>query len=93
MPDLPEPSARPSRDYFDHPNTIGWVRLGDAEHPGAMAVVMSNGADGEKWMNVYRPGETFYDLTAHVNERVTTNGDGWGRFNCKAGKVSVWLQE
>ena len=80
-------------DYFDHPNTVGWVRLGDAEHPGAMAVVMSNGADGEKWMNVHRPGKTFYDLTEHVVERVTANDSGWARFTCKAGKVSVWLQE
>ena len=35
-------------DYFDHPNTIGWLRTGDAEHPGAMAVVMTNGSAGTK---------------------------------------------
>jgi alpha-amylase len=80
-------------DYFDHSNCVGWVRLGNSEHPGAMAVVMSNGEKGEKWMNVYRPGKTFYDLTGHISERVTTNQDGWGNFKCPAGNVSVWLQE
>lgn len=80
-------------DYFDHPNTIGWTRLGNPEHPGAMAVLMSTGADGNKWMNTFRPGATFYDLTEHVKEKVLTNGEGWGNFLCRGEKVSVWLQE
>jgi alpha-amylase len=81
------------QDYFDHPNTVGWTRLGDSEHPGAMAVVMSNGADGNKLMNVFRPRVTFRDLTEHIKEKVSTDDDGWGNFLCKGGKVSVWLQE
>lgn len=80
-------------DYFDHPNTIGWTRLGDSEHPGAMAVLMSNGADGNKWMNTFRPNASFRDLTEHVTEKVVTDVNGWGNFLCKGGKVSVWLQE
>lgn len=80
-------------DYMDHPNTIGWMRLGDLEHPGAMAVLMSNGADGFKRMNSFRPRASFRDLTEHIAEKVTTDADGWGNFLCKAGKVSVWLQE
>ena len=80
-------------DYFDHPNTIGWVRLGTADHPGAMAVVLTNGSDGNKWMNTFRPNRTFYDVTGHVPHRITTNADGWGNFRCRGGSVSVWLQE
>lgn len=80
-------------DYFDHPNTIGWVRTGDAQHPGAMAVVLTNGSDGNKWMNIYRSNKTFYDVTGHFTDKVTTNTDGWGNFRCRGGKVSVWLQE
>jgi alpha-amylase len=80
-------------DYFDHPNTVGWTRLGDDEHTGAMAVLMSTGADGNKWMNVGRQSATFLDLTGQVKERVVTNQDGWGNFLCKGGKVSVWLEE
>ena len=80
-------------DYFDHPNTIGWMRLGTSEHPGAMAVVLSNGSAGTKWMNTFRPRATFYDVTGHIREKVTANGDGWAEFRCPAGSVSVWLQE
>jgi alpha-amylase len=80
-------------DYFDHPNTIGWVRLGNQEHPGSMAVVMTNGSSGNKWMNIYRPGKLYRDVTGHITDTVITNGDGWGKFPCPAGNVSVWVQE
>jgi alpha-amylase len=78
-------------DYFDHPSTVGWVRTGDPHHPGAMAVVMTNGSAGNKWMNVFRPNATFRDHTRHIATPVTTNADGWGNFTCNAGSVSVWL--
>ena len=36
----------PQIDYLDHWNRVGWVRLGDDQHPKAMAVLMSDGQDG-----------------------------------------------
>ncbi|HEX8746507.1 MAG TPA: alpha-amylase domain-containing protein, partial [Pyrinomonadaceae bacterium] len=63
------------------------------EHEKAMAVLMSNDADGNKWMNVSRPNAVFRDLTEHFAEKVSTNADGWGDFPCKGGKVSVWIEE
>jgi alpha-amylase len=83
----------PQYDYFDHPNLVGWTRLGDESHPKAMAVLLSDGAEGAKWMEVGRPGARFFDLTEHVREPVLTNEHGWGEFRCKGGSVSVWLQE
>jgi alpha-amylase len=80
-------------DYFDHPNTIGWTRLGDTNHPGSMAVVLTNGGEGYKWMNMFRTNVQYSDITGHVNRAVTTNSDGWGKFPCLGGKVSVWLQQ
>ncbi len=80
-------------DYIDHWNTIGWTRLGNSEHPGAMAVIMSNGSEGSKWMEVRRANATFYDITGHITDNIYTNNDGWGNFRCKGGSVSVWLQE
>jgi alpha-amylase len=82
----------PQYTYFDHPNCIGWTRLGDREHPKAMAVVMSNGNDGFKWMEVGKPNAKFVDITEHIKEPVQTNQDGWGNFRCKGGSVSVWLE-
>jgi alpha-amylase len=78
--------------YFDHPNTIGWTRLGDGEHPQAIAVVMSNGQDGYKWMEVCRRNTSFRDITEHILETVQTNSDGWGEFRCRGGSVSVWVE-
>lgn len=80
-------------DYFDHPNTIGWTRLGNQDHPGAMAVVLSNGEAGYKWMNMFRPNAAFYDCTNHFEDLIYTNSDGWGQFSCPGGSVSVWLQQ
>ena len=78
-------------DYLDHPNTIGWFRTGDAAHPGAMAVLLTNGAAGSKWMNTFRPGATFIDATGHVPDAVTADANGWANFRCNGGSVSVWV--
>ncbi|WP_160725237.1 alpha-amylase [Bacillus sp. USDA818B3_A] len=81
------------QDYFDHPNTIGWVRLGveEIKHSGC-AVVVSNGDDGEKRMYVGedRAGETWVDLTNSRNEEITIEEDGYATFPVNGGSVSVW---
>lgn len=78
-------------DYFDHPNTVGWTRLGDSEHPESMAVVMGNGDAGTKWMNVGKPNTTYIDITTNLSTAVITNTDGWDDFACQGGSVSVWV--
>lgn len=80
-------------DYFDDQNIIGWTRLGNPEHPKAMAVLMSDGPAGSKWMEVGKRNAIFHDLTEHIKEPVHTNGDGWGEFRCNGGSVSVWLEQ
>ncbi|PSN15985.1 alpha-amylase [filamentous cyanobacterium CCT1] len=78
-------------DYFDHPNTIGWTRLGDSEHPGGMAVVMTNGDKSCKYMKVGPGNRTYYDITEQSEVLVTTDREGWGEFCCVEGSVSVWI--
>lgn len=78
-------------DYFDHPNTVGWVRTGDPAHPGAMVVVLTNGSAGNKWMSTFRPDTVFTDLTGHIPQRIRTDANGWGNFPCPAASVSVWV--
>jgi alpha-amylase len=80
-------------DYFDHPNTLGWTRLGDETHPGGMAVVLSNGDQGSKVMEVGQPSRTYIDLTKQIDEPVTTDKAGWAEFHCAAGSVSVWVPQ
>lgn len=80
-------------DYFDHPNTIAWVRTGDAEHPGSMVVVMTNGEAGSKRVNAFAKEAAFVDRTGHIKEEVRTDGEGWAEFPCPPGSLSIWIQK
>ncbi|MEL6813949.1 MAG: alpha-amylase [Cyanobacteria bacterium J06598_3] len=78
-------------DYFDHESTIGWTRLGTQEHPGGIAVVLSNGDEGTKRMDIGHPNCTYIDITEHIDEPITTDDEGCADFRCEAGSVSVWV--
>ena len=78
-------------DYFDHPNCIGWTRSGNEENPTTMAVILSNGEDGSKYMETTSPDTTYVDITGQIEDTIETNNDGWGEFCCNAGSVSVWV--
>ena len=80
-------------DYFDDHNIIGWTRLGTELHPHGVAVVLSDGPGGAKSMQTGKPDTRFVDLTQHRGEIVSTNGEGWGRFPCQGGSVSIWIPE
>ncbi|GER67343.1 hypothetical protein BpJC7_13630 [Weizmannia acidilactici] len=83
-------------DYFDHPNTIGWVRRGVSELPhSGCAVVISNGNGGEKRMFVgkERAGEIWVDVTGARKEKITIEEEGFARFPANGGSVSVWIEE
>lgn len=79
--------------YLDHHNVIGWTRLGDADHPKAMAVIMSDGPSGNKWMNVSRVNKTFIDVTGNRSDVVTSNNDGWANFPVNGGSYAVWVEQ
>jgi alpha-amylase len=80
-------------DYFDHPSCIGWLRTGDAEHPGAMVVLMSSGEAGTKRIETTKPNAVFRDATGHITEPVRTDDTGAAEFSCPAGSLSVWRDE
>ncbi|WP_409276039.1 alpha-amylase [Neobacillus sp. SCS-31] len=80
-------------DYFDHPNTIGWVRGGVPEHENSgCAVLISNGDEGEKRMFVGEEsaGQTWKDITGNRQDEVVIEEDGWATFRVNGGSVSVW---
>ncbi|MFY4776118.1 alpha-amylase [Metabacillus sp. RGM 3146] len=82
-------------DYFDHPNTIGWVRRGNDEiERSGCAVVISNGDDGEKRMFVgeNRAGEIWRDMTNSIKDTIEIGKDGFAVFPVNGGSVSVWAQ-
>ena len=82
--------------YFDHPNTIGFTRVGDDDHPhSGVAVLISNGEDGDKVMNVCKQhaGETWKEATGNVEETVAIDEEGNGQFLVHGGNVAVWIPE
>jgi alpha-amylase len=81
------------RDYFDHPNCIGWTREGSPENKGSgLAVVMSNGEAGFKTMEIGQrhAGSVFTDALGHRKEEVVIDDNGWADFPCEARSVSIW---
>ncbi|WP_424244333.1 alpha-amylase [Elusimicrobium posterum] len=82
--------------YFDHANTAGFVRMGDAEHPGSgMAFLMASGDNGNKTMNVgaQRKGEVWREFTGNIKEEVTIDENGNGNFTVSGGNVAVWVKK
>jgi len=82
------------RDYFDHPNCIGWTREGIAENKNSgCAIIMSNGDEGFKLMEIGKKfaGEKFIDQLGNYTGEVIINKDGFGKFSCKGASVSVWV--
>ncbi len=83
-------------NYFDHPATVGLVRMGDKDHPGSgLALLISNGEDGHKVMNVgkNRAGEVWYECTGDIKETVTIDADGNGNFLVDGKNLAVWIKK
>lgn len=84
------------RDYFDHPNCVGFTREGidEKEHSGC-AVLISNSEEGFKNMEVGKKhaGKIFIDYLQKHPTEITINEEGWAEFHVCAGSVSVWVQK
>lgn len=81
-------------DYLDSPHLIGWTREGDEEHlKSGLAVVISNGEDGEKRMYVGKHfiGATFMDALNNCDQEVIIDEEGCGIFKVKGHSLSIWV--
>ena len=89
-------SYGPQVDYFEAPDCIGWVRMGDDEHShSGCAVVLAIGEDSARRMQVgdLHAGKTFVDYLGHFDHEITIEEDGWADFPAKGGSVSVWAEK
>ena len=62
-------------------------------NPDGLAVLMSDGPGGNKWMYVgwQHHGKCFKDMMGHFGDQcVWINKEGWGEFRTPGGNVSVW---
>lgn len=83
------------RDYFDHPNTVGFVRMGDEQHPDGLALLVANGEPGSKVMNVgeHRKGQVWREFTGNIKDEVTIDEQGNGNFLVEGGNLAVWVKK
>ena len=81
-------------NYFDHRNTVGFVRTGDAAHPASgLALLISNGDAGNKWMHVGadHAGEIWTEATGCCpGQEVQISPEGDACFAVPPGKLAVW---
>ena len=101
---FPEASNLGVRAVPHKPLLVRWARKGalnveercplgrHEEHEGC-AVLMTNGDDGNKSMEIGNryAGKIFIDLLQKHAAEVTINEEGWGEFFVNAGSVSVWV--
>lgn len=92
----------PQVDYFDHPHSIGFTRLGHPALNGlvpppakgaGLAVVMTNGwsyATKTMFVGKQHAGETWTDLLAGCWGDVVIDEEGWGVFAAAPRSVAVW---
>ena len=82
-------------DYFLDPNTIGWVRKGNENHPGSMAVVITNGDASTITMNVGpdQAGKVYIDKLGNNDAEIVIKEDGNGDFFVSPGSVSAWVEK
>ncbi|GAA5867187.1 hypothetical protein JCM8547_006269 [Rhodosporidiobolus lusitaniae] len=87
----------PTRDYWDHPQCVGWVREGDADHDGCATVICIGTKDGEKRMQVpggdEHRGEVYTDVLGWSQQEVIIEEDGWATFKCPSKSVSIWVKK
>lgn len=82
------------RDYFDHPNCIGFTREGSDEQPGSgCAVLLSNSEAGFKNMEVgqHFAGKIFVNMLSGESGEITIEENGWAEFTVPSGTVAVWV--
>lgn len=82
-------------DYFESENLIGWVRSGDDEHPGRLAVVISTGDVNSLRMNVGedQAGKVYIELTGENTNEITIDNEGFGDFEVNGGTMCCWVEK
>jgi alpha-amylase len=84
------------KDYFDHGNTIGWVREGTDEIGcSGFGVVMTNSKGGEKPMEIGKrhSGKSFINVCGNWDDKLVIDNDGIGNFYVQDRSVAVWISE
>ncbi|KAH8994946.1 glycoside hydrolase family 13 protein [Lactarius akahatsu] len=89
----------PSRDYFDHPSCIGFVRMGNTSRAGCVVVISHGNREArtaaEPQCSIRVKVAEGYAGTKFVglfepHKQVEIAADGRGTFTCRPGSLEVW---
>lgn len=82
-------------DYMETEDLIGWVRHGNDEHPGTLAVVISTGDMNELRMHVgdVHAGKTFIELTGDNQNEIIIDDEGFANFEVGPGTLTCWAEK
>lgn len=90
----------PSRDYFEHPSCIGFVRMGDTSRAGCVVVISHGNQKARTGPEPQRSirmkvaeGQvgTKYVGLFEPHKQVEITADGRGTFTCRPGSLEVWI--
>lgn len=85
-------SYGPQKDYFDHPDVIGWTREGHVDMPGSgLAVLLTNSSGGSKRMSMgeRNAGKILRPLLAEGKE-IQLDENGAAEFSVPDAGAEVW---
>src|SRR5690625_74269 len=81
--------------YMENEQLIGWVRHGNDEHPGSLAVVVSTGDMATLPMCVGedQAGRIYIELTGNNENEVEIDENGYGNFEVGPGTLTCWAEK
>jgi len=81
--------------YMENKNLIGWVRHGDDEHPGSLAVVVSTGemATLSMFVGEDQAGKTYIERTGENENEIEIDENGFGNFEVGPGTLTCWTEK
>lgn len=82
-------------DYMESEDLIAWVRHGNEEHPGSLAVLISTGEAKTLTMNVGddQAGKIYVELTGDNDGEVEIDEAGNGNFEVGPGTMTAWAEK
>ena len=82
-------------DYFESEDLIGWVRSGNEEQPGGLAVVISSGDMNSLRMKVGedQAGKVYVELTGDNANEIIIDDEGFGDFEVGPGTICCWAEK
>lgn len=82
-------------DYMAESKMIGWVRMGDEEHKGKLAVLISTGDMNTLTMNVGQDqaGKTYIDYMGNNQAEIVIDEEGNGEFQVGPASISCWIEK